>query len=157
MTIGVTPRWSTRRRARLASVTAAKIGMGGRNADSTRAVRPWRVTATIAFASATRASVTAASHSARLCASLITCSPATIARRGDALGVANDRVERPHGAPRVDADGGLARQHDGVDQVVDGVGRVAHLGARRARLGAHRLEHLRRDDHGNPARERALA
>ena len=36
---------------------------------------------------------------------------------------------------RIDADGGLAGQHDRVDRVVDGVGRVAHFGARRPQLG----------------------
>ena len=51
--------------------------------------------------------------------------------------------------------GGLPRQHDRVDALIDRGRGVADLGPRRPRLGAHRLEHLRREN--DRAAERAGA
>ena len=48
---------------------------------------------------------------------------------------------------RVHADGGLARQHDGVDAELYRVRGVGDFGARGAQLGSHRFEHLRGHDH----------
>ena len=80
---------------------------------------------------------------------LAVCRPDGTIDRKAGFGIADDGVERLHGASRVRADGGLARQHDRIDAVLDGVRRVVHFRARRPRLGRHRLEDLGGDDHRN--------
>ena len=116
--------------------SSAKIGARGRSADSRRAVPPPRVTATIACASPRVASVTAASQSACAwsCADRRSEDDGHASADGLDFGVADDRVERLHGARRIRADRRFARQHDRVDAIVDGVGGVADFGPRRPRL-----------------------
>ena len=69
--------------------------------------------------------------------------------RADALGFADDGVERLDGSHRIQPDRRLARQHDGVHAVINGIRCIADFSARRPRLEPHRLEHLRSDDDRN--------
>ncbi len=154
---GTTPHDSASRRAMSALLVAAKIGTAGRSADSTRAVLPPRVTATIAAALRVRGQRHRRLADGAAMRRRARASPRVAATPtgGIDLGVADDQIERLHRPHRIRADRRLAGQHDRVDAVVDGVGGVADLGARRPRLGAHRLEHLRGDDHRDAERARA--
>ena len=67
---------------------------------------------------------------------------------------ANDPIERFDDAHGMQADRGLARQHDRVDLIVYGIGRIADFGPRRAWLGAHRFKDLRGHNHRNASRPR---
>ena len=159
----ITPQSSDKRGAVSSLSVVARIGACGRSADRRRAVPPPRVTATIACAPASlgerdrrlaeRVRVVAVARRAR---HLESREPA--AAGADAfLGIADDRVERLHGARRKGADSRLARQHDRVDAVGDRVGGVAHFGAGRPGLHGHRFEHLRGQNHRHPALPRARA
>ena len=66
------------------------------------------------------------------------------------LSLTNDHVERLDRPHRVQTDGGLPCQHDGVDAELHRVRGVGDFGARGTQLGSHRFEHLRGDDHGDP-------
>ena len=64
------------------------------------------------------------------------------------LRVERDRRHHLDRLDRVGADRRLLRQHHRVGAVEDRVGDVGHFSARRPRRGDHRVQHLRRRDHG---------
>ena len=150
---GVTPQNSESVPATCGCAVAANTGADGRSADSSLAVFPSRVTATMASACPAVASVTAASHSARPCRLPIGSDGGhePLGRRRQ-LGILDDRGQRLHRAHGERADCRLPCQHDRVGSLVDGIRGVAHFGACWPRLDAHRLQHLRRENGRTPRR-----
>ena len=157
----MTPHSRDNRGAMSSRSVVARIGACGRSAASRRAVPPPRVTATIAWAPARSASITAASQSADAWSRSPVVRGTSMPAKPRALAPTLSSASRMIASSVCTVRAGKAPTAVSPESMIAStpsstrVGRVAHFGAGWPGLGCHRLEHLRRQDHRHAAPPRA--